>query len=82
MDLHDLGDPGAAAAAIRARVRQLVGVGVDTDLLYPAQEVRGWVDAYARAGAPAVYREIRSAVGHDAFLVEIEQVSAILTAVV
>jgi homoserine O-acetyltransferase/O-succinyltransferase len=78
MDLHNVGDLVRAARETAARVRRVVGVGVDTDILYRAEEVRAWVDAYRRAGAPAEYREIVSTAGHDAFLVEWDQVAAIL----
>jgi homoserine O-acetyltransferase len=78
MDLHDVGELGAAAQATAARVRTVVGVGVDTDLLYLPGEVRAWIDAYRAAGMDARYREIRSASGHDAFLIEWDQVEEIL----
>jgi homoserine O-acetyltransferase/O-succinyltransferase len=78
MDLHDVGDLGAAARATVGRVRTVVGVGVDTDLLYAPGEVRAWIEAYGAAGLDARYREIRSASGHDAFLIEWDQVEAIL----
>jgi homoserine O-acetyltransferase/O-succinyltransferase len=78
MDLHDVGNLGAAAAATATRVEEVVGVGVDTDLLYYPREVRAWVEAYHAAGANAQYREIASVYGHDAFLIEFEQVSRIL----
>jgi homoserine O-acetyltransferase len=78
MDLHDVGDLAAAARATAERVKTVVGVGVDTDLLYLPGEVRAWTDAYRAAGADARYREIRSASGHDAFLIEWDQVEAIL----
>jgi homoserine O-acetyltransferase len=78
MDLHDVGDWRAAAAETAARVRTVVGVGVDTDLLYAPGEVRAWTSAYAAAGAHARYREITSPAGHDAFLIEWDQVEAIL----
>jgi homoserine O-acetyltransferase len=78
MDLHDVGDLGAAARATAERVKTVVGVGVDTDLLYLPGEVRAWTDAYRAAGVDARYREIRSASGHDAFLIEWDQVEAIL----
>jgi homoserine O-acetyltransferase len=51
---------------------------VDTDILYPAREVYQWVDAYRAAGANAEYREIASIAGHDAFLIEWEQVGGAL----
>jgi homoserine O-acetyltransferase len=78
MDLHDVGEIGEAARETTARVASLVGVGVDSDILYPAAEVRQWVDAYRAAGAPATYREIASLYGHDAFLIEWDQVEGIL----
>jgi homoserine O-acetyltransferase/O-succinyltransferase len=77
MDLHDVGDHAEAARATASRVGEVVGVGIDTDILYPAAEVRGWVDAY-RPHTNARYVEIASAYGHDAFLIEFAQVSAIL----
>jgi homoserine O-acetyltransferase/O-succinyltransferase len=78
MDLHDVGDLARAGRETGARVGRVIGVGVDTDILYRAEEVRDWVDAYRRAGAPAEYREIASTAGHDAFLIEWDQVAAIL----
>jgi homoserine acetyltransferase len=53
-------------------------VGIDSDILYPASEVRDWVAAYQGAGANAEYREIASLYGHDAFLIEWDQVERIL----
>ena len=78
MDLHDVGDLRAAAQATAARVGTVIGVGVDSDLLYAPEEVRAWTEAYRAAGVDARYREITSAAGHDAFLIEWDQVEAIL----
>lgn len=78
MDLHDVGDLRTAARETAARVGQVIGVGVDTDLLYLPSEVHDWTAAYRAAGVDARYREIRSASGHDAFLIEWDQVEAIL----
>ena len=78
MDLHDVGDVRTAACETAERVALVVGVGVDTDLLYAPGEVRAWTDAYRAAGARARYREIASPAGHDAFLIEWDQVEAIL----
>jgi homoserine O-acetyltransferase len=78
MDLHDVGDPAGAARATAERVGEVVGVGVDSDILYYPAEVRGWVAAYREAGANARYVEITSLYGHDAFLTEWDQVTAIL----
>jgi homoserine O-acetyltransferase len=77
MDLHDVGDHAAAARATSSRAREIIGVGIDTDILYPAAEVRGWVEQYA-PHSNARYVEITSNFGHDAFLIEFDQVAAIL----
>jgi homoserine O-acetyltransferase/O-succinyltransferase len=77
MDLQDVGDHAEAARATSSRVAEIIGVGIDTDILYPAAEVRGWVEAY-RPHTNARYAEITSHFGHDAFLIEFDQVSAIL----
>ncbi|MEO8031190.1 MAG: homoserine O-acetyltransferase [Gemmatimonadota bacterium] len=78
MDSHDVGSIELAARATAERVGQLVGVGIDTDILYAATEIRDWVAAYQAAGGPATYREITTAYGHDAFLIEWDQLAAIL----
>jgi homoserine O-acetyltransferase len=79
MDLHDVGDVGAAAReTARRHVGEIVGVGVDSDILYYPSEVRDWVAGYRAGGANARYAEIRSIYGHDAFLIEWDQVSEIL----
>jgi homoserine O-acetyltransferase len=74
MDSHDVGaGRGGIGAALRRIRGHVVGVGIPGDLLYAADEVRAWTEA-----AGAEYREIRSITGHDAFLLELDQVSAIL----
>ena len=78
MDRHDVGSIAGAAEATARRVDEVIGVGVDTDILYLPGEVRAWVDAYREHGANASYREITSICGHDAFLIELDQVSRIL----
>lgn len=78
MDAHDVGDLAAAGDATAARVRHVVGVGIDTDILYRPDEVRHWVDAYRAAGASADYAELATPYGHDAFLIEFAQVGAVL----
>lgn len=78
MDLHDVGDLTTTARDTARRVRLVTGVGIDSDILYPAAEVRDWVAAYRAGGANAEYREIASLYGHDAFLIEWDQVEGIL----
>jgi homoserine O-acetyltransferase len=78
MDLQDVGDLTTAARETAQRVHRIIGVGIDSDILYLASEVREWVTAYQAGGAPAEYREIASLYGHDAFLIEWDQVERIL----
>ena len=78
MDAHDLGSLALAGERTRTRVREVVGVGIDSDILYYPDEVRAWVEGYGRAGVQVCYEEITSSCGHDAFLIEWEQVGRIL----
>jgi homoserine O-acetyltransferase/O-succinyltransferase len=78
MDAHDVGPVELAGRHTARRVGQVIGVGIDTDILYYPWEVRAWVEEYARGGANAVYEEIATPYGHDAFLIEFEQVERIL----
>jgi homoserine O-acetyltransferase len=67
MDAHDLGDLRSPLPDTRARVAEVVGVGIDSDIFYYPREVRDWVRAYGAAGVNAKYKEISSPYGHDAF---------------
>ena len=57
------------------------GVGIEGDILYGPRQVHALVDAARAAGAVATYREISSDKGHDAFLVEWDQLTDILAEV-
>jgi homoserine O-acetyltransferase/O-succinyltransferase len=56
-----------AYGRIQARV---IFVGISSDGLFPADEVRRLADEVRSAGADAEYREMTTAHGHDAFLAE------------
>lgn len=75
MDTHDLGrGRGGVEQALKAvRAIPRLFVGIDSDLLYTAQEVRQLAQL-----ADGQYREVRSPHGHDAFLIETDQVERIL----
>lgn len=82
MDHHDIGrERGGVRAALgrlaEASVR-LTGLGIGGDLLYGPTQVRSLVAAASASGVRATYLELRSAKGHDAFLVEWDQLTAIL----
>jgi homoserine O-acetyltransferase len=82
MDHHDIGEGrggrDAALAQLAAGGARLTGVGIEGDVLYGPGQVRALVRASAASGVDSRYREIRSTKGHDAFLVEWDQLTAIL----
>ena len=82
MDTHDVGrDRGGTVAALRRLAladTRLVGVGIEGDILYGPPQVRELVRAARSARVRTRYRHIRSTKGHDAFLVEWDQLERIL----
>lgn len=75
MDAHDVGrGRGGVEEALRPVRGRLIGVGIPGDILYTDDDVRRWTEAVG-----AEYRRIDSIHGHDAFLIEVDQVAAILT---
>ena len=83
MDDHDIGrGRGGILAAFRglaAAGTGLTGIGIEGDLLYGPDHVRIMVGEAVGAGVDAGYREIESAKGHDAFLIEWDQLTALLS---
>ena len=80
MDLHDIGrGRGGAMAAMRRLSSPVLAVGVTSDILYPPYQCVEIAEHAAAVGVPADYRELHSPHGHDAFLIEHEQVADILT---
>ncbi|MDR1733172.1 MAG: homoserine O-acetyltransferase [Synergistaceae bacterium] len=80
MDLHDVGRgySDAEAALESMRKKPFLAVGINSDILFPPWQVQELAETARDAGVHATYREIRSDVGHDAFLVEFDQISEIL----
>ncbi len=76
MDLFDLstefGSLDAAAARVTARVLLLA---VETDFLCPVEHMREVDDALQRAGKSSRLTILKSIHGHDAFLIETEQIN-------
>jgi homoserine O-acetyltransferase len=77
MDAHDVAraDNGVGTR-LRASGTRFRGVGIPGDVLYPPNVVQSWVRV-----AGGSYAEIASEHGHDAFLLEKDQVGAQLRAV-
>jgi homoserine O-acetyltransferase len=82
MDHHDMlqpppGEPGPPALA-RVRASALV-VDVDTDILFTPEAVDALAGGLRAAGAHAERATVRSPHGHDAFLIEWEQLAPLVT---
>jgi homoserine O-acetyltransferase len=82
MDSHDLGrGRGGVREAFRALAATgtgVTGIGIEGDILFGPEQVRALVGEALDAGADAAYREISSSKGHDAFLIEWDQLTAFL----
>jgi homoserine O-acetyltransferase len=73
MDWHDIGYGRGTLEDVLSSVRSpALCVGITSDVLYPVHEQRALADGLPRG----MYREIDSLHGHDAFLIEFEQLTA------
>lgn len=81
MDLHDIGRgrAGVERALLRVRCPVLI-MSIDTDGLYYPYQQEQIRDALVRHGVPCDHVVIASDHGHDAFLLETEQVGGSLAA--
>lgn len=76
MDSHDIGrGRGSVEKALSEIHCRVLAIGVDRDLLFLKEESQ-MIAQYAQKGT---YREIQSAYGHDAFLIEYSQLQYILS---
>ncbi len=75
MDSHDLGrGRGGIDAAIGSIEAKVLTIGVNSDLLFLPHEAQ-YISQKAKRGT---YKEINSTAGHDAFLIEFEQLAYFL----
>ncbi|WP_399897657.1 homoserine O-acetyltransferase [Streptomyces sp. BBFR51] len=76
MNSHDIGrGRGGAPAALRRVTARTLVAGVDSDRLYPPAQQAELASGIGTADAP---RTIESRHGHDGFLLEVEQVAALV----
>ena len=80
MDYFDLAQPhgklGVAFANVKAK---FLVISFSSDWLFPSYQSKEIVSACRRVGAEAIYTEIQTDYGHDAFLLESEQLSSLIT---
>ena len=75
MDLHDVANGRGQLEDVLSCIKsKVLCVGISSDLLYPASEQRGLAELIPNAR----YAEVQSIHGHDAFLIEFEQMNGIL----
>ncbi len=81
MDLHDLGRGRQGVDAAMTRLRApVLAIGVQSDILYPLHQSQAIVEHARAAGVEARSVELDSPHGHDAFLIEHDQVGIPLSA--
>jgi homoserine O-acetyltransferase len=80
MDLHDVarGRGGLEEALARVSAPALV-MGITSDALYPSYQQRQIHDTLGAQGKTSEYVEIDSPHGHDAFLIDLDQVGSALS---
>src|ERR687893_1680021 len=77
MDLYDVGAGYASHEEAYERIRaEVLFVGISSDWLFPAREVRAAAELAKASGAEAHYEEIQSPNGHDAFLKDWDELRA------
>lgn len=82
MDLHDVGfGRGGVEEALRRMDpgTRTLSIGINSDILFPTHHQQEIVDRLRAVGGHARYCEINSPWGHDAFLIEYNQLTAAIT---
>lgn len=69
--------PGKSWGLERVR-SSCLAVGIDSDVLFPSSRMRELARKLEKQGSLARFQEIKSAHGHDAFLIEWDQMSRLL----
>jgi homoserine O-acetyltransferase len=72
MDYHDISkDRGNMLEILQSIKQPTLAVGISTDVLYPAKEQQEYIQNISNGH----YCEIQSIHGHDAFLIEFDQLT-------
>ena len=79
MDLFDASNGKPFQKAIKGIRAKLLVMAFKSDWLYPAYQAQEIVKACKRAGLEATYCEIDSTYGHDAFLLEVDEETHLIT---
>jgi homoserine O-acetyltransferase len=77
MDLHDIARHRGTLERSMARITMpSLTIGISSDMLYPAYQQRRIHELLTAQGTPSEYVEVESPHGHDAFLINLDQVAA------
>ena len=57
---------------------RIILLGIEGDLLFPPEMIKEVLPKLEKEGIEASYREIKTQHGHDAFLIEFDQMDALL----
>jgi len=80
MDYFDLTQPSGKLEESLAGVKsKFLVISFSSDWLFPSYQSKEIVSALRRVGAPTIYTEIQSDYGHDAFLLESEQLTSLMS---
>jgi homoserine O-acetyltransferase len=80
MDYFDLAHPYKKLEQAFANVKaKFLVISFSSDWLFPSYQSKEIVSACRRVGAEAIYTEIQTDYGHDAFLLESGQLSSLIT---
>jgi homoserine O-acetyltransferase len=80
MDYFDLAQPyGTLEQAFAGVKAKFLVISFSSDWLFPSYQSKEIVSALRHVGAEAIYTEIQTDYGHDAFLLESEQLTSLIT---
>jgi homoserine O-acetyltransferase len=80
MDYFDLAHPyGKLEQAFANVLAKFLVISFSSDWLFPSHQSKEIVSALRRVGAEAIYTEIQTDYGHDAFLLESVQLSSLIS---
>jgi len=77
MDLHDVGRGRVSLEHAMSRITMpALTIGISSDILYPTYQQKQIHELLQKQGTPSTYVEVDSPHGHDAFLINLDQVGA------
>jgi homoserine O-acetyltransferase len=79
IDYFDLANGKGLQEVLRGIKARFLLIAFKSDWLYPAYQSQEIAKACKRAGVEAIYAELNSTWGHDAFLIEVEEQAHLIT---